>query len=634
MLLCLLLVDLFLIANLLVNRGEVTISDERLSEYEQLTSTSDAAIAPTDVDDTSPRRAADVVRADQGLRATVWAERHRHWAPALGWLCRHFPPLNNNFGAFASLIVVAVLLGLLRSLFLSRARTLAARTALDIVTRTRKTLHRQTLRLGPSDLQDRNSNLVYHLFTIEAETIFNWVNNQVARLSRHPFEIAVLLLLAVQVHWLLAIQCLIPLGVCWYLVDREKQRFQTTRRLAEDRSHLELKLLAEGLQKTRLVRGYGMEAFEHQQFEKYLDRFRDNRAILKRGETWSRWLTRMLIFFCLTIILGLVGSKVLLLPEDPSHLSFPAALLLLTTFAAMVRPLDNLRDLGLQRENAALAADKIFRYINEIPEVGQAVGAKFLQPLTKSLQFEAVTYGLPHANKLLNEFNLKLTAGESTALISFDPLEAQTAAYLLPRFIEPQSGRILFDGEDTAWVTLESLRAETIYVGGADPFFTGTVSENISCGNADYSFQDITEAAKKTHAHNFILRLPQGYETVLGEHGEQPAPGEGFRLGLARAVLRNPALIIIEEPNSPLDEDTKPLLEDAYNRMQEGRTLIFLPSRLATLRRADRIVLINRGKVEAIGTHSNLLKTSPLYRHWEYIRFNEYRSLVPTAGAE
>jgi ABC-type multidrug transport system fused ATPase/permease subunit len=281
-------------------------------------------------------------------------------------------------------------------------------------------------------------------------------------------------------------------------------------------------------------------------------------------------------------------------------------------------------ELPLIRRKVSRVADRIYRYLNRIPEVGQAVGAKFLQPLSKSIQFESVSYSLPNKRKVLDGLDLKIPAGEVTSVLSLDPLSAQALAYLLPRFIEPQAGRVLFDGEDIAWVTLESLRAETMFVGQSDPFFTGTVLENITCGSGDYSLQEITEASKQTHAHNFILKLPQGYETVLGEHGEQLDAGQAFRLGLARAVLRDPALMIIAEPSETMDEDTKSLLDDAYNRITRNRTVIFLPSRLSTLRRADHIVLLHQGKVEAVGTYATLVRKSALYRHWEYMRFSEF----------
>jgi len=119
--------------------------------------------------------------------------------------------------------------------------------------------------------------------------------------------------------------------------------------------------------------------------------------------------------------------------------------------------------------------------------------------------------------------------------------------------------------------------------------------------------------------------LPQGYETVLGEHGEQLDAGQAYRLGLTRAILRDPALLIVEEPGETLDDDAKSLLDDTYNRIVQNRSVIFLPSRMSTVRRADQVVLLHRGKVEAIGNHSDLVNTSALYRHWQYIHFNEFR---------
>jgi ABC-type multidrug transport system fused ATPase/permease subunit len=252
------------------------------------------------------------------------------------------------------------------------------------------------------------------------------------------------------------------------------------------------------------------------------------------------------------------------------------------------------------------------------------VGAKFLQPLSRSLHFDAVTYRTPSQKLLLDRLTLKLDAGKSYAVVSLDPMEAKAFALLLPRFLEPQSGRVLFDGEDIAWATLESLRAEAVFVGGDDPPLRGTVLDNLRAGNPQFALPQVTEAAKQTHAHNFLVRLPQGYETVLTGDDELD-PSQRFRLSLTRAILRNPALLIIEEPKVPLDEDTKQLLDDAYQRLLPGRTVIFLPSRLTTLKRVDEVILLHHGQVAAQGPQSELVNESPLYRHWEYLHFNEFR---------
>jgi len=281
----------------------------------------------------------------------------------------------------------------------------------------------------------------------------------------------------------------------------------------------------------------------------------------------------------------------------------------------------NLRERHAVTRDAALA---IQNWLDIRPPVEQVVGAKFLNPLSRLLEFQGVAYSTPHHRKLLDGLSFKIPAGKTVGLLSSDPLETTAVAYMLPRFIEPQEGRILFDGEEIAWVTLESLRAETVLVTGKEPFLTGSIRDNI-CGGGSHSLPDVTDAAKIAHAHNFIVKLPQGYESVIGEHGEQFDVGQAYRIGLARAILRKPALLIIQEPTELFDDDTKAMLDDAYKRICQNRTVIFLPNRLHTIRRCDHIVFLHKGKVVAAGTHAHLVQSSALYRHWEYVRFSEFR---------
>lgn len=618
--LCLLLADVFLIVDLLVRHGVVEVGPNDLTDFARLTEEPIESAGATGLQ-----------LENRGVLPAVWWCRGTLWGDPLAALYRSCPPLRENSSALLTLVLAAFGLGLARSLLLSRVQTLSVRAAQQVATRLRRTIHRQTLRVGPSDLGDDDGSTAHALFTRDVEHVRAAVLAWIGRLWRSVADLCLLVLLALSIHWLVALQCLIPLLLCWGLLRRQAEHLAASRQLAAGRIDSELKLLGESFRKTRLVRGYGMEDFEHERFGHHLERYSARVLEWERGERWSEWLGRLLVLACIAIVLYPMAIKVLLPASDPGSLSFAAAATLLAAFACMHRPLEMLWSLRQDRRTASEAAERIYRYLNQIPEVAQAVGAKFLQPLSKSLQFEAVSYTLPNRRKLLDRFELKLPAGESAALISLDLREARAVAYLLPRFIEPQEGRILFDGEDIAWATLESLRAECVYVSGSDAYFTGTVRENISCGNPRSSLSEITEAAKLTHAHNFIVKLPQGYDTVLGEHGETLDAGESFRLALARAMLLDPALLIIEEPAEVLDEDTKSLLDDAYNRILADRTVLFLPTRLSTVRRADRIVLIHQGKVEAIGTHADLVKRAPLYRHWEYIRYNEFRHLTEAA---
>jgi ATP-binding cassette subfamily B protein len=626
LLFCALLFDLFLVTDLVVTRGLIDAAQS--AEAERFLNGNRKApkkrAAAKNVVPKQSGKQAESPRSleDQGLLPTVLWSRNRYWGGALTAMYRRGPLLRHNSGALTLLVVTAIGLGFLRVLLLARARRLADSVALETVTRLRRTLHRQTLRLGPADLEERESGRVLELFTTEIERLRRGIAIWIDRMGRYPVKLFLLLAIVISIHPLVVLQCLIPLAGCWFLVQRERQRSEEAQKLAEDRASDELRLLAEGLGKTRLVRGFAMENSEHEQFGKHLERFRRDVESLSRDRRWSRWLSRVLVMLSVALVVYLLGNRVLLMPGE---LSFAAGMLILASIASLYGPMTVLWQARDHRADASLAADQIYRYLARIPEVSQAVGAKFLEPLATSLHFESVSYGSNEHSQLLAKFDLKIASGEVIALLSLDPLESRSAAYLLPRFIEPKSGRILFDGEDIAWATLESLRAEVIFVGGTDPFFTGTVFENIVCGNEKYSLQDVTEVSKIVHAHNFVQKLSQGYETVLGEHGEQLDSGQSFRLGLARAVLRDPALIIVEEPEADLDDDTKALLDDAYNRIFPKRTVILLPSRLSSVRRADRVVLIHEGKTVADGPYTNLVKKSALYRHWEYARFNPFR---------
>ena len=612
-LLILLLVNFFLLVDLLATGGRAT-SHGDLAELSELARPgvepeNEAALLPRSHDDT-------------GILPTVWWSRDRFWGPALRELYQAVPVLRTNSLALATLIISAVLLGILRGLCLARAKRLGARASLDVVQRLRNSLHRHALRLGPSDLSDSESQLAFNLFTEESQRLRDGIEIWIERIGRQPLTLLLLIVFSLAVHWVVALQCVIPLGFCWYAIYQERLRIRNVLERTRSESQAALRGLAESFQISRLVTGYGMESFEHEQFEERLNRYLQMDAAIRRNRSWSIWATRLLVASVTGVVVYLIGIRVL---SAPHELSFSAALLLIATFACMHKPLYDLVRLPADRAAASLAADRIYRYLNRTPEVSQAVGAKFLQPVARTVHFESLTYTAPNGRKLLDRLDLRVSAGECSAIVATDPLEARTLLYLLPRFIEPQSGRTLFDGEDIAWVTLESLRAETIYVGANDPFFTGTVADNIRCGEKKYTLQDITDAAKMAHAHNFILKLPQGYETQLGEKGEELDPGQAFRLGLARAILRKPALLLIEEPAAVLDEGTKSLLDDAYNRICRDRTVFFLPSRLSTIRRADQVVLLHNGRVEAMGPYSKIIKSSPLFRHWEYIHFNEFR---------
>jgi ABC-type multidrug transport system fused ATPase/permease subunit len=572
-----------------------------------------------------------MVWEDSGLLPAVWRDRDRAWGPLLAWSYRRLAWLRDNASAVSLLFVVGLLLAGLHAWIESRLNRYRLQTALDVASRLRIQLHRQALRLGPGDLTGKEMEQVSELFTHQVDRIRDGLRDWMAAFQRAPVELALLLGFLVLLDPRLAVQTLLPLALVWWLLQRDRERTRRVKQQAAARSQQELRLLSEGLELTRLVRSYSLEDFARNGFAGHVARFQQTVRGLLHVDDWTAWVYRALEGSTVALVVYLIATKV---GPPPRGISFASALLYVVVLIRLAKVWTELMQGHVSSDAASDAVGRVERYLERTPSVSQAVGAKFLPPLSRMLAFEDVTYAAPDGRLLLDGFSVKIPAGRRAALVSTEPLSVLAAAMMLPRFIEPQSGRITVDGEDLNWVTLESLRAEALFVGGKDRPFTGTVLENIRIGDAARSAHDATEAAKLVHAHQFILGLPQGFETLLGERGDRLSPGQEFRLNLARAALRDPALLIIEEPDEPLDDDTKMSLDDAYVRLCEGRTTLFLARRLSTLKKADEIVFVHKGKVEAIGPHAQLVQGSPLYRHWEYLHFNVFRKEIdPTRPA-
>jgi ATP-binding cassette subfamily B protein len=277
-----------------------------------------------------------------------------------------------------------------------------------------------------------------------------------------------------------------------------------------------------------------------------------------------------------------------------------------------------------QVRKAKLAALSLFQLLDRRTDVKQIVGAEYLPRLVDSLELINVSVSIPGADSLLlQDLSLSIGAGEKVALVGDD--RARLAiAYLLPRLIDPDAGEVRFDDKPLQWVTLESVRHQVALVLQEDLIFNDTVANNVSCGDEQYTLPQILEATKVAHAHHFIMKLPNGYETKIGELGEPLTISQCFRIALARAILRNPTVVVIEEPSSEVTEEDKSWFDDTMMRFFQGRTVILLPSRLSTIRKADRVIMLHEGTIADEGSDADLVHRSDRYKHWQYMQFHAF----------
>jgi subfamily B ATP-binding cassette protein MsbA len=217
---------------------------------------------------------------------------------------------------------------------------------------------------------------------------------------------------------------------------------------------------------------------------------------------------------------------------------------------------------------------------------------------------------------VLRGVSLTIPHGETIALVGPSGGGKTTLVNLLPRFYDPVSGRVKLDGLDVKHVTLASLRTQIGLVTQGTFLFNDTVRANIALGKPDAELPEIVEAAKLANAHPFISRLPKGYDTIIGEHGDTLSGGERQRLAIARALVKNPPILIFDEATSQLDAQSEHLITEAIERLRHGRTVIIIAHRLSTVRLAHRIVLIQEGRIVEHGSHDELVHKSPLYRRF------------------
>jgi ABC-type multidrug transport system fused ATPase/permease subunit len=267
-------------------------------------------------------------------------------------------------------------------------------------------------------------------------------------------------------------------------------------------------------------------------------------------------------------------------------------------------------------------------YLDRQPSVSQSRSAQPLERLTRSVEFQNVTLADRNSRRLLDNASFTIPAEKRIAIVATDPQTPLGVAGLFVRFYDPASGRILFDDKEVSRATLDTVRDQAMLVTQHGSLFPSTINENIACGDSGFTNMQIIEAARKASIERDIRSLPEGFATHVGNHEIHLRPSQIMRVGIARALLRNPSILIVEEGSEDLDDATAAEVNQALANAAVGRTLIVLPIRQSTLRNVDRIFLFHLGKLEAEGTHNDLIQTSELYRHINYVRFNQFGDKV------
>ncbi|HOK64554.1 MAG TPA: ABC transporter ATP-binding protein [Bacillota bacterium] len=369
-------------------------------------------------------------------------------------------------------------------------------------------------------------------------------------------------------------------------------------------------VLQENITGIRVIKAFAHEPGEIEKFaRKNYEHYRSN---MERANVEAK-AQPMLDFFSdlsVVIMIGYGGYLVL-----TGQMSMGTLFAFYSLIWSLIYPVRTLGWLVNMSEQALAAAPRLFEILDEETEIRDCAAPIYLDHVEGHLVFENVSFSFPgDERQTLDSVSFQILPGETVAIVGGTGSGKSTLANMIPRFVDPTSGKILLDGHDIREVSLKSLRRNIGIVFQENFLFSATVRQNIALGKPDASLEEIMEAARLAQAHSFIMEFPKGYDTELGERGIGLSGGQKQRVALARALLIDPQILILDEATSSVDTETEFLIQENLDKVMEGRTSLIIAKRLSTIRRADKIVILSKGRIAQIGTHLELLSQPGFYR--------------------